>query len=107
MILPLTSYSLILLYKPDFFKYSKSPRVFLVPGIITKSGVLNSVTVSTYLTETSGSIDNASKSVKFDICGNLIIAISILSVIFLLRSTAPSSSSKSNLKYGTTPKQSL
>ena len=77
--------------------------VFLVPGIINKSGFPKSSFVVIYLIETSSSIFNASKSVKLDMRGSFITAISIGALIFLLNSTAPSSSSNWSFKYGTTP----
>ena len=59
--------------KPLFFIQIRSSIVFLVPGIIITSASSNSFGVDTYITSISDSQLNGSKSVKFEILGNLII----------------------------------
>ena len=104
IIFPLFFSSLILSKIPFCLITLKSFIVFLVPGIIIKSGLLTSSTFSIYLTLTSSILSKLLKSVKLEIWGSLITAISkLLTLLFLILSVTLSSSSISNLKYGKTP----
>ena len=68
---------LIYLYSELCARILKAPsNVFLVPGIITKSGFPKRDTSFTYLTCTPFDDSSALKSVKLDICGSFITAIS-------------------------------
>ena len=78
--------------------------VFLLPGSIIRSGQPSSLIEVTYLTETWSYSSKTLKSVKFDILGYLITAISIRPVAVLLNLPVRlSSSSRHKSIYGIRP----
>ena len=62
--------------RPFWRIHKRSLMVFFVPGRITRSGVPSSDTFVTYRTVTPGILTNTSRSVKLEILGNRMTAIS-------------------------------
>jgi len=86
--------------RPLSFSHFRSAIVFLVPGKMTRSGVPNSSVRLTYRTENASTQESAPKSVKLEILGNRITAISTAPFPFfeIRRSDRLSSSSISSFK---------